>query len=279
MLPKGCFFHVYLSIIDPCGATLQSGSINMATAMAAALKANNNQLPTIPTNGLLTLGIHQVNADGGGPFVAEVNTDGTGKTWTAVTVTSQPPGINGLLQYVILICSSSSLLMRVCSNGPADSKITLQLPNTLACTGGSTANACVIRLNNGGANTGSIANGAGPFGGCVAVSQGKSPFMISQALLDVNQLYYQPMPLLLAQLLLVLLPVLLTRPPALPPRQARPPVKLEARLRLRLAARLRLQLEARLRLQLERLPRVRRLLVKSSGPATSSLRSLLAARQ
>ncbi|ETW81403.1 CRISPR-associated protein 1 [Heterobasidion irregulare TC 32-1] len=139
---------------DPCGATLQSGSINMATAMAAALKANNNQLPTIPTNGLLTLGIHQVNADGGGPFVAEVNTDGTGKTWTAVTVTSQPPGINGLLH-----------------NGPADSKITLQLPNTLACTGGSTGNACVIRLNNGGANTGSIANGAGPFGGCVAVSQ------------------------------------------------------------------------------------------------------------
>ena len=71
--------------------------------------------------------------------------------------------------------------MRFCSNGPADSKITLQLPNTLACTGGSTSNACVIRLNNGGANTGSIANGAGPFGGCVAVAQGKSPFMISQA--------------------------------------------------------------------------------------------------
>lgn len=139
---------------DPCGATLQTGSLNMATEMAAALKANNNQLPTIPANGLLTLGIHQVNADGGGPFVAEVNTDGTGKTWTAVTVTSQPPGVNGLLH-----------------NGPADSKITLQLPNTLACTGGSTANACVIRLNNGGANTGSIANGAGPFGGCVAVSQ------------------------------------------------------------------------------------------------------------
>ncbi|THH15433.1 hypothetical protein EW146_g5035 [Bondarzewia mesenterica] len=129
---------------DPCGANLLSGSINIATEMATAIKANGGALPTIPTNGALTLGVFQINADGGGPFAAEVNTDGTGKTWTAVTVTSQPPGINGLLQ---------------------------RMPNTLACTGGSTGDACIIRLNNGGENTGSMANGAGPFGGCVAVSQ------------------------------------------------------------------------------------------------------------
>ena len=32
--------------------------------------------------------------------MAEVNTDATGQTWTALNVVSQPPGVNGILQYV-----------------------------------------------------------------------------------------------------------------------------------------------------------------------------------
>ena len=55
------------------------------------------------------------------------------------------------------------------SNGPANSTITVAVPNTVKCTGAN--NACIIRFNNGGPDSGSLANGAGPFGGCVAVSQ------------------------------------------------------------------------------------------------------------
>ncbi|KZV68076.1 hypothetical protein PENSPDRAFT_687550 [Peniophora sp. CONT] len=135
---------------DPCGATLLGGSVNIATSMAAVSKAFGG-IPTIPADGTLTMGVFQVNADGGGPFAAEINTDATGKTWSVINVVSQPPGVNGVLH-----------------NGPANSSITVQVPAGTTCTGaGST---CLIRLNNGG-ETSSIANGAGPFGGCVAVSQ------------------------------------------------------------------------------------------------------------
>ena len=66
----------------------------------------------------------------------------------------------------------------LCSNGPANSSITVSVPQDTKCTGGSDGATCLIRLNNGGADTGSLANGAGPFGGCVAVSQGEFVFSV-----------------------------------------------------------------------------------------------------
>ena len=85
------------SIIDPCGATLLAGSIDIATSMATVAKAFGG-VPTVPANGTLTMGVHQVNADGGGPFTAEINTDATGKSWSVIDVLVQPPGVNGVLQ-------------------------------------------------------------------------------------------------------------------------------------------------------------------------------------
>ncbi|KAI0642411.1 hypothetical protein C8Q79DRAFT_1003269 [Trametes meyenii] len=136
---------------DPCGATLIAGSVKIPEAIAAVSKVMGG-LPTIPANGEITMGIFQVNADGGGPFTAEINTDATGKTWEAIQVLTQPPGVNGIVH-----------------NAPANSTITVQVPNNLKCTGAN--GACLIRFNNGGPDTGSLANGAGPFGGCVAVAQ------------------------------------------------------------------------------------------------------------
>ena len=153
--------------LDPCGATLLAGSVNIATSMAKVSKAFGG-VPTIPANGTLTMGVFQVNADGGGPFAAEINTDATGQTWTTINVVSQPPGVNGVLQYVAQRSEREGVSNILISNGPANSSITVQIPSGTTCTGaGST---CLIRLNNGG-QTSSIANGAGPFGGCVAVSR------------------------------------------------------------------------------------------------------------
>lgn len=50
-----------------------------------------------------------------------------------------------------------------------------QIPPGTTCTGGTDKATCLIRINNGGTNnTLSLAQGAGPFGGCVAVTQGSS---------------------------------------------------------------------------------------------------------
>ncbi|KAJ7597767.1 hypothetical protein C8J56DRAFT_1001547 [Mycena floridula] len=138
---------------DPCGATLQSGSINIAKALTTAISQGGGDLPSLSANGSITFTLHQVNADGGGPFTAMVNTDATGKTWEPATVTQNAPGSNGIV-----------------TGGPVDSVLIAQLPSGTACTGGSTGNVCLVRLSNGGAGQeASLANGAGPFGGCAAV--------------------------------------------------------------------------------------------------------------
>ncbi|KAJ6629495.1 hypothetical protein B0H10DRAFT_2388834 [Mycena sp. CBHHK59/15] len=145
--------------VDPCGATLQGGSVNIATSLATALAQGGGALPSLSANGTVSLMLHQVNADGGGPFTAMVNADATGKTWVPATVLVQVPGTNGILH-----------------GGPANVPFSAQVPAGTKCTGGTTGDTCLIRINNGGAgNTLSLAQGAGPFGGCVAVTQGMHP--------------------------------------------------------------------------------------------------------
>ncbi|KAJ1310012.1 hypothetical protein OPQ81_006767 [Rhizoctonia solani] len=134
-------------IADPCGSTLAGGSINIANSLAAAEKAGNGRLPALTDDLVVSMTLHQINGDGGGPFTAMFNTDGTGRKWKSATVITQAPGENGLL-----------------AGGPFDSLFEAQLPPGTKCTGGANGNACLIRVSNGGA-----AVGAGPFGGCIAV--------------------------------------------------------------------------------------------------------------
>ncbi|KAJ7467199.1 hypothetical protein FB451DRAFT_1040683 [Mycena latifolia] len=141
--------------VYPCGATLQGGSIDIPTALKTAIAQGGGALPSFTANGTINMELHQVNADGGGPFTAMVNTDATGATWVPALVTVQAPGSNGILH-----------------GGPADVPFAAQLPAGTTCTGGTDGATCLIRINNGGTgNTLSLAQGAGPFGGCVAVTQ------------------------------------------------------------------------------------------------------------
>lgn len=53
------------------------------------------KLPQISAGGAVMMTLHQVNGDGAGPYTCEINADGTGTTWKAITVTQQVPGKNG----------------------------------------------------------------------------------------------------------------------------------------------------------------------------------------
>ncbi|CAE6443991.1 unnamed protein product [Rhizoctonia solani] len=134
-------------ISDPCGSTLAGGSVNIANSLAAAEKAGSGQLPALTDDMVVSMTLHQVNGDGGGPFTAMFNTDGTGLKWQNATVVTQAPGENGLLV-----------------GGPFNSLFEAQLPAGTKCTGGTNGDACLVRVSNGG-----VAVGAGPFGGCLAV--------------------------------------------------------------------------------------------------------------
>jgi len=126
-----------------CGSTKAGGNNDVATQLAAASQAG---LPTAGADGSVTMTLHQVNQDGAGPYTCDVSGDG-GNTFQAATVTTQVPGKFGL-----------SLAKAT------DFPLVAQMPAGMACTAGPNGDACIMRCRNPAL--------AGPFGSCVAVSNG-----------------------------------------------------------------------------------------------------------
>ncbi|KAF8213242.1 hypothetical protein K438DRAFT_1564710 [Mycena galopus ATCC 62051] len=126
-----------------CGSTKAGGNNDVTSQLAAASQAG---LPTAAADGSVTMTLHQVNQDGAGPYTCDVSGDG-GNTFTAATVTQQVPGVFGL------------------STAKATNfTLVAQMPAGMACTGGPNGDACIMRCRNPAL--------AGPFGSCVAVSNG-----------------------------------------------------------------------------------------------------------
>lgn len=126
-----------------CGSTKAGGNNDVASQLAAASAAG---LPAAAADGTVSMTLHQVNQDGAGPFTCEVSGDG-GNTFVAATVTTQVPGKFGL------------------STAKAtDFPLAAQIPAGMACTAGPNGDACIMRCRNPAL--------AGPFGSCVAVSNG-----------------------------------------------------------------------------------------------------------
>ncbi|KAJ7653762.1 hypothetical protein B0H17DRAFT_1214618 [Mycena rosella] len=145
-----------------CGSTKAGGNNDVASQLAGlfpypsavfpslskimSLAASQAGLPTAAADGSVTMTLHQVNQDGAGPYTCDVSGDG-GNTFQAATVTTQVPGKFGL------------------STAKAtDFQLVAQMPAGMACTAGPNGDACIMRCKNPAL--------AGPFGSCVAVSNG-----------------------------------------------------------------------------------------------------------
>jgi hypothetical protein len=48
------------------------------------------------SNGVVTMTMHQVNADGAGPYKCEISSDATGNNFTPMTINQDVPGVLGL---------------------------------------------------------------------------------------------------------------------------------------------------------------------------------------
>ena len=57
--------------------------------------SNSSQLPQVSQGGELRMTLHEVNSDGGGPYVCMIDATGTGQNWVAMEVTEQVPGDDG----------------------------------------------------------------------------------------------------------------------------------------------------------------------------------------
>lgn len=76
------------------GETLGGGDNQLDAGTAAIMAETGDQLPQVTQGGEVQMTLHQVNADGGGPYTCMINADGTGAAWTNIQVTTTPPGRN-----------------------------------------------------------------------------------------------------------------------------------------------------------------------------------------
>ncbi|GME35348.1 hypothetical protein GTA08_BOTSDO03889 [Neofusicoccum parvum] len=133
------------NIVNGCGRTELDGNIDIGEQTETELSAN--RMTQVSAGSTVAVTIHQVNADGAGPYECDLDaTSNAGTDFQKLQVSNNVPGTNGL----------------------SDAKfenftINVQMPNDLNCTGASTGNICTVRCRNNAL--------AGPFGGCFAVQQ------------------------------------------------------------------------------------------------------------
>jgi len=132
---------------DTFGETLGGGNNNLEAGTKAIMAETGDQLPQVSQGGEISMALHQVNADGGGPYTCEINSDGTGQSWESIDVTTTPPGKNS----------------RNRSGAQTDFPMAAAIPQSQTCTGevAGQDNVCLVKCKN--------AARAGPFGGVVPV--------------------------------------------------------------------------------------------------------------
>ncbi|KAF2826586.1 hypothetical protein CC86DRAFT_455322 [Ophiobolus disseminans] len=133
------------NIVNACGRTEINGNIDIGEQTENELAAG--RMTTVSAGSVMAVTIHQVNADGAGPFECDLDeTSNAVTTFTPLKVSNNIPGSFGLSQAK-----------------EQDFTINVQMPENFNCIGASTGNICTVRCRNNAV--------AGPFGGCFAVQQ------------------------------------------------------------------------------------------------------------
>ncbi|XWX01429.1 hypothetical protein V2A60_009457 [Cordyceps javanica] len=137
--------EIVANVVNQCGRTELKGNIDVGENTENAIAAN--AVTQVKAGTDIAVTIHQVNADGAGPFFCDIDqTSNTGLNLQNLTVVDNVPGTNGLSQAKTQAFN-----------------VTVKMPDNLKCTGGSTGNICTVRCRNNAI--------AGPFGGCFPVQQ------------------------------------------------------------------------------------------------------------
>lgn len=130
------------------GETIGAGTNDAESGTAKVMDLAGGTLPQITPGGSLQMTVHQVNADGAGPFKCMINSDGTAQSWENIQVTTNVAG---------------NQRGRNNAGSASDHPLVAAIPADQTCTGqvAGQDNVCMVRCQN-------PAN-AGPFGGVVPV--------------------------------------------------------------------------------------------------------------
>ncbi|EGX95490.1 hypothetical protein CCM_00144 [Cordyceps militaris CM01] len=130
------------------GETVGAGANDVESGTAKIMAETGDSLPQVTAGGQVTMTLHQVNADGAGPYTCMINADGTGGNWENIQVTQNVAG---------------NQRGRNRDGNSSDHPLVAAIPANQQCTGtvAGENNVCLVRCQN-------PAN-AGPFGGVVPV--------------------------------------------------------------------------------------------------------------
>ena len=92
---------------DTFGETLAGGPNEVESGTQAVMSQSGDQLPQVSAGGQIDMTLHQVNADGAGPYECMINADATGQNWQNIDVTQNVPGRNSRNR----VCSLPSLVI------------------------------------------------------------------------------------------------------------------------------------------------------------------------
>ncbi|KAI1125286.1 hypothetical protein F5Y10DRAFT_268219 [Nemania abortiva] len=154
--------EISANTVNECGRTELDGNIDIGENTENALAAG--AVTQVKAGSTVDVTIHQVNADGAGPYTCDVIAQGNNGviTFPNVTVADNVPGVNGFSQAK-----------------EQDFTIKVTMPDGLNCTGSSAGNVCTVRCRNNAL--------AGPFGGCFPVQQVDiEPTVLKAADVDTN---------------------------------------------------------------------------------------------
>ncbi|KAK1963273.1 hypothetical protein LY78DRAFT_531072, partial [Colletotrichum sublineola] len=137
---------------DTFGQTTGGGENDLEAGTKAIMAMTGDMLPQVTPGSTLEMTVHQVNADGGGPYDCMINADATGNSWTNVNVPVTVPGQNS----------------RNRAGAMTDFPLKAEIPADQTCTGtvAGQSNVCLVRCQN--------AARAGPFGGIVPVQMAQT---------------------------------------------------------------------------------------------------------
>ncbi|KAI2604348.1 uncharacterized protein GGS25DRAFT_515891 [Hypoxylon fragiforme] len=137
--------EIAANVVNECGRTELAGNIDIGENTENALAAG--AVTQVKAGTQLEVTIHQVNADGAGPYACDlVEAGNNGVITQNLTVENNVPGVNGFSQAKT-----------------QQFKILVNMPDNFACSGSSAGNVCTVRCRNNAL--------AGPFGGCFPVQQ------------------------------------------------------------------------------------------------------------
>ncbi|KAK7753505.1 hypothetical protein SLS62_004580 [Diatrype stigma] len=137
--------EIAANVVNECGRTELTGNIDIGENTENAIAAG--KVTQVQAGTQMTVTIHQVNADGAGPYTCDlIEAGNNGVVSQNLTVENNVPGVNGFSQ---------------AKTQDFDIKVTM--PDNFNCVGGSTGNVCTVRCRNNAQ--------AGPFGGCFPVEQ------------------------------------------------------------------------------------------------------------